>query len=101
MESPHLSFLHEKYAGRGLSILAVNVSEPPRETRKTIEKFIDTYAVRYPVIPDGREVFKTTYEGKSIPHTYLLDQKGRIVWVQTDWNAEAATELESRIKKLL
>lgn len=101
MESPHLKALHEKYADRGLRILAVNASEPARDPRATIEKYVKDNALPYTVLIGGRTVFKTDYEGQSIPTTYLIDRKGRIAFSHIGWDDSTRDTMEAHIKKLL
>ncbi|MEW6072398.1 MAG: TlpA disulfide reductase family protein [Planctomycetota bacterium] len=49
-EVPRLAALHEQYSGRGLSV--VGVTEAPLERA---QRFVESYAVPYPVITDARE----------------------------------------------
>ncbi len=89
------------YAERGLRILAVNASEPARDPRATIEKYVKDNALPYTVLIGGRTVFKTDYEGQSIPTTFLIDRKGRIAYVHIGWDNSTREPLEAQIKKLL
>jgi thiol-disulfide isomerase/thioredoxin len=97
VEAPHLKHLHEKYAAKGLKILAVNAWDEPRET---VAGFVQKEKLPYTVLLNGRKVFRETYRGRTIPHTYLLDRSGRVVLNQLGFSADFGEALDKKIDEL-
>lgn len=73
----NLNELHEKYAGRGLAVLAVTSSE---EDRRKTEEWIRTRGVRYAWAWDPKARTAGWFGVTGIPHGVLLDPDGTIVW---------------------
>lgn len=98
MEAPHFKALQEKYASRGFTILAVNAWNEPKEM---VQEFAKKNSLNYSILLDGKQVFRDDYGGKAIPHSFLLDKQGKIVWSQIGWGDELTEVLEKKIEELL
>lgn len=70
---PHLNELHDTFAPRGLAIVAVT-----NEDAGLVEPFISRHAMRYPVVQSAKA--GQAFGVQSIPHAFLLDQAGTVVW---------------------
>jgi peroxiredoxin len=73
----HLNELHDRYARRGLAIVAVTSSE---EDRRKTEEWIRTRGVRYAWAWDPKARTSSWFGVTGIPHGVLLDPDGTIVW---------------------
>jgi cytochrome c biogenesis protein CcmG/thiol:disulfide interchange protein DsbE len=94
-ETPELVRIHEKYAGRGFSVVGISLDENPASVVPGfIEKFKMTYPVLYPT-PD----FGMAAEVQSLPTTLLLDRQGRIA--RTYLGAVSEDMLTGDIEQLL
>ncbi len=90
--------MQDKYASRGFTILAVNAWNEPKEM---VDEFAKKNKLSYPILLDGKQVFRDHYGGKAIPHSFLLNKKGEIVWSQIGWGDELTDVLEKKIEELL
>lgn len=70
---PHLNQLHDAYSSQGLTIVAVSSERP-----STIEGFVQKHGMRYPVVQSANA--GNLYGVSSIPHAFLLNPKGKVVW---------------------
>jgi thiol-disulfide isomerase/thioredoxin len=98
VEAPHLKSLHEKYAAKGLRIVAVNAWDEPKAK---VEKFAKDQGLPYTILMNGRTTFRGQYKGSSIPQNYLLDREGNVVLSLLGWDAKGHEMLEGKIKTLL
>lgn len=83
---PALQALHERYAGRGVTVLAIN----EEENRSTVEAYV---AGRYTftVLLDEEGSVGTAYGVWGIPHTVVVDRDG---WPHVVWEGPEGTEAE-------
>jgi thiol-disulfide isomerase/thioredoxin len=72
---PHLNDLHARYASRGLVILGVT-----KEPRETVERFRREVPMDYSVALDTTGSLGRQLGVSGIPHAFLVDRMGKIVW---------------------
>lgn len=72
---PHLNELHAKYATRGLVVLGVT-----KEPRQTVETFRKQVPMDYHVALDSGGSLGRQLGVSGIPHAFLVDRMGKIVW---------------------
>jgi len=87
-----LQKLSEKYPE--LAVIGVNVLEE----RETIETFLWEVGVSYRIVQDGWGEVSSSYRVLKIPATFLVDERGVIVWRK--FGAMSETELEEIIQNL-
>lgn len=90
--------MHEKYAGRGFSVVGISIDEGDPAK---VKKFVTSKKITYPIAVDSEkspawEAFRV----KAVPAAYLLDRDGRIVAQWTGAPAKAK-ELEMKLEGLL
>jgi thiol-disulfide isomerase/thioredoxin len=95
VEAPHLKALHEKYAQKGLKILAINAWD---EDREMVGRFVADQKLPYMILMKGRSVFRDKYNGRTIPKNFLVDSSGNIVLDQNGWDE---SQMVSKIEELL
>ena len=50
---------------------------------------------------DGRSLLRDTYNGKSIPHNFVIDKKGQIVFDEVGFSVSGMKNIEKLIQELL
>ncbi len=76
---PHLAGLHQKHEKDGLVVIGVSNEEP-----RTIEEFIEKKKQKMPYYVASDDEMATTTawteDIPAIPHTFLVDRTGTVVW---------------------
>ncbi len=96
-EIPKLNELREAYAGRDFEIIAVSTDR----SLSAVKRFIKKRPVSFVVLHDEGIKVSRKYNVFSIPTTFLLDKKGRIVEKflgEYDWTSP---EIRKKIDELL
>ncbi|MBA7669215.1 Thiol-disulfide oxidoreductase ResA [subsurface metagenome] len=75
IEMPAMEKLWQKFKDEDFVILAVDL----RERKEEVSSFMKENGYTFPVLLDSRGRVANTYRITSIPTTYLLDPRGRIV----------------------
>jgi thiol-disulfide isomerase/thioredoxin len=78
---PHLNELHREYAGRNFQLLSL-----VEEGHKTMDRFLTKKHVEYPIGLESNSL--EDYGITGIPHAFLIDQAGKIVWQGHSASAE-------------
>jgi peroxiredoxin len=73
---PALQVLHERYASRGLTVLAVSTDEP--RNRPKIGATARALGLTFPILIDAEKRASQLYRVEAIPMTFLIDREGRI-----------------------
>lgn len=90
--SQHLNELHEKYADKGVSIIGLTYEDPA-----IVKPFLQQKTMKY-IVGAGSPSSKA-YGVNGIPHAFLIDPKGTIIW-DGPWEGEPTLEetLEEQLK---
>lgn len=95
-EIPDFIELQDKYGKKGLVILGVSVD---RDGWDVVDQYIQDKKIQYPVVMYTPEVIRAYDNFQSIPTTFIVDKKGRIVNKVTGYRPK--TFWEEEIKKYL
>ena len=71
---PYVQELHERYAGRGLAVLAISSEDPA-----TLRRFAEENAFTFPIVHDPDGLVARAWRVRSLPTTLVVDEKRRIV----------------------
>lgn len=93
---PQLTKLHENYASRGLVVIGIALD---REGAEIVEPFVRKYEVSYTVLLGSMDTAEAFGGISSIPTTFIIDRKGRLVRKLSGYHSER--ELAVQIKKYL
>ena len=94
VETPWLVDLDARYRSR-LAIVGVVADD---SARGPVAKFVETFGVRYPIVLDGRVA--GAFGGvPSLPQTFFIDRRGRIV--STIVGVEGRERIDGEARKLL
>lgn len=70
---------HERVAGEGIAVVAVNVGEDA----ETITRFLTEMEVDFPIPMDVDSRVVQAYPVKGLPTTFVIDPEGRLVFTAT------------------
>lgn len=100
VEMKALDEMHDKYADKGLRILAVSVDDP--KSTDQVKPLVRRNGYDFKVLLDPESRVVTMYNPrKTVPFTVVIDRKGRVVHERLGYEPGAEKELEKKIKKLL
>lgn len=88
---PHLNAIYDKYQKQGLEVIGIS-----NESKPVVKKFIETTPMKYHVAIDEGSKYSKPFDIEGIPHAFLVDKSGKIVWEGHPMELE-----ESAIEKLL
>ena len=71
---PHLNEIYKEYGAKDLQVLGIT-----DEPAQTIRAFVKDIPIDYPVAT-GRDTLMEKFGITGIPHAFLVDKKGTIVW---------------------
>lgn len=96
---PGLQALHDKYSGRGFTVVGVSIDEA--KTAGNVKKFAAARRITYPIAIDtARTPAWARFRVRAVPAAFLVDPRGRIV---AQWMGAAVDvrELEQKLLPLL
>lgn len=73
-ETPVLEGIWKRYAGRGLTVLGLNVEDVTDDA----VAFIHKYKLTYPSLRDGSQKTKQQFGYTGVPETFLVDKSGKV-----------------------
>ncbi len=88
-EMPGMQALYDALAGSDFTMLAVNSDQTDRSV---VERFVQTYKLTFPVLPDPDLQVAGRYKVTGYPETFVIDRNGTIVAHEIGprhWNAPA------------
>jgi thiol-disulfide isomerase/thioredoxin len=94
---PWMNEMQQKYGGKGLAIVAVNVDKK----RADANKFLAQIPASFPVVFDEAGASPAAFGVKGMPSSYLIDARGNVAFVERGFVDASRVELEDRIKSLL
>ncbi len=71
---PVMQELHQKYADKGLVILAINVDKKKAD----MEKFLQKHNTTFPIVRDGANKLVAASRISTMPSSFLLDKDGKV-----------------------
>ena len=97
---PYVKQWHERYAHKGLVILAVHTPEFEFEADpQRVRDYVESKGIKYPVPLDNDYRIWRAFGNRAWPAFYLLDSGGKLVYTHVGEGAYAQTE--ARIQQLL
>ena len=106
--APFLNALYVKNKARGLKMVALHAAgdsaDPmnPENNWNIVQSKIKEWGITYPVANDvGGKLFKETYKGTTYPTLFILNRKGKIVYVQTGDTPQKQKLLVAEVEKQL
>ena len=89
-EMPLLQRVHDRFADRGLTVLAIAVDDEIENVRRYQAK----YAFTFPILFDATGAAKRAFQSDSVPQTFVLDRGERLVAFEHPTTREISTRIE-------
>ena len=83
---------------KNLRLLAVSIDDARSQGR--VAPFVSSRGWAYTVLLDPNADLKRAMNVANVPHTFLLDKEGHILWQHSSYNPGDEDELADQIKKL-
>jgi peroxiredoxin len=99
MAMPQYVTLYEAYRDRGFSVLAVS-QDSPQVLDKVLE-FSARMELPFPVVMDAEKKAGAQYRVRSLPTSYLIDQRGHVVGMEIGYLPGREKHLAQQIEALL
>ncbi|WP_300663130.1 TlpA disulfide reductase family protein [Fluviicola sp.] len=97
-----LNTIHELYpdwqSETGVTLVAVSIDD--EKTKAQVPVYVDGKGWEYLVLMDPNGDFKRAMGVNNVPHTFLIDQKGNIVYSHNNYAPGDEEKLYEEIKKL-
>ena len=95
-----LAEMHEKYAGKGVTIVGIHTPEFQREADvERIRAKVEENGLKFPIAVDNQEQNWQAWQNRYWPSIYLIDKRGRI---RQRWEGELGapgTKGERRVRQ--
>ncbi len=75
-EMPSMQALYEKLGGKDFEMLGVSADQSGRDV---VERFVKTYTLTFPVLPDPDLQVADRYQVTGYPETFIVDRNGTVV----------------------
>jgi peroxiredoxin len=99
-ELPYIQRLHEEYAERGVTVLAVTIDSPKSQSR--VRPFVKGRRFTFPVLLDGDQRVFQQLQGKgSVPYVVVIDRDGFVRYRHTGYRPGDEKALERVVQELL
>ncbi len=97
-EMPSMQALHDRFASKGLKVVAVSVDNPG--TTQEIQQFRDEYGLTFDILHDASGAIKRDYQTTGVPETFVIGRDGVIrkkVIAAADWDSPANRALFAQL----
>ena len=99
-EVPHLVRLQKQFGPKGLKVIGLNVGG--EQDRPKIPEFVRQYGIQYQLAdPDDETIRLFMPTDDSIPQTFVIDRRGRLVRSFVAYDAGVGAELERAVTEAL
>ncbi len=82
----------------GVKLIAISIDDTRSASK--VAPYVNAQAWDYEVYLDSNQDFKRAMNVNNVPHTFLIDGKGNIVWQHNNYSPGDEAELLEQIKKL-
>ena len=76
VEMPSFEKLYRRYRSEGVTVLAVTMD---KNAKTQIKSFVDEHNLSFPILLDSKSEVERLYPSMTVPFTYVIDPKGRVV----------------------
>ena len=95
-ELPELDKLQKEYAGKGVTILTVNIDKQ----RDNAEKIVRMLGLSLPVLLDPAGSVAATYDLPKMPSSYVIDKKGVVRFVHEGYENGDVARFKKELEEL-
>lgn len=94
---PWMNELQAKYAGQGLSVIAINLDVRSADA----QKFLVAVPHEFTIAFDPKGQTPRQYGVKGMPTSFLVGKDGRVLFQHTGFHSDKRDELEQKIREAL
>jgi len=94
---PWMNELQQKYADKGMVVVAVNLDSNPDKA----DKFLASHPAKFTVAFDPAATLPPLYHVKAMPSTFIIDKEGNIAASHIGFQEKDKATLEKQITELL
>ena len=97
-EMPSIQALHDRFAARGLKVVAVSVDKPGFDDE--IRTFRDQFGLTFEILHDATGNIQRDYQTTGVPETFIIGRDGiirRKVIAADDWDSPANRALFAQL----
>ena len=98
-EMKHFQRYYDKYKDQGLTVLAVAIDDS--KTVAKVKPWVVGRRFTYPVLYDTNHDVKLRYHVRPVPHSFIVDTQGKIVYSHIGYRPGEEVAYEKKIKELL
>jgi peroxiredoxin len=93
---PEIQRVQDRWAARGVTMVGIS-EDGPRNLAK-VRPFASRYKLTYPLIVDEDGSLQSAYQVRSLPTTFVIDRRGRVVWVHQGYRPGMETMLDEALE---
>jgi len=93
---PEIQRVYEKWTARGVTIVGISEDGPRNQSK--VRPFASRYRLTYPLTLDEDGSLQAAYHVRSLPTTFVIDRRGRIVHVEQGYRPGLETELDEALR---
>ena len=94
---PWMNEMKERYARKGLSIIAINLDD----SQEAAKDFLSKVPAQFTIVYDPQGKVAEAYNLKVMPSSFLIDRHGRIISQHAGFQTKSKDEMEKQIQQLL
>ncbi|MCK5075351.1 MAG: TlpA family protein disulfide reductase [Calditrichia bacterium] len=98
-EMKKLKKIQKKFKDKGLEIVCISVDDP--KTVSKVKSFIKTNRYKFKVLLDTNNEVMRLYQVTNPPYTFLINEKGELIYTHSGYRKGDEKILEKKIAKLL
>lgn len=98
-EMKHFQRFYDKYKKQGFTVLGISIDD--NKTVSKVRPWVMGRRFTFPILFDTKHDAKQLYHVKPVPHSFLVDQKGQIVYSHVGYRPGDEVAYEKELLKLL
>jgi peroxiredoxin len=94
-----LQTLHEQYASKGFTVIAINQDSPKSSAK--VRSYVSAQAFTFPVVLDLNGQLLQQFNGQALPYSVLLDSTATVVYTSIGYLPGDESKIEEKLLSML
>lgn len=94
----YMEYIEDWEKNYGVSLIAVSIDD--QRTANRVAPYINSVEWPYQVLLDPNRDFARTMQVTNVPHTFIIDGTGKIIWQNNNYSDGDEEEVEEILRKL-
>lgn len=94
----YMEYIEDWEEHYGVSLIAVSIDD--QRTANRVAPYINSVEWPYQVLLDPNRDFARTMQVTNVPHTFIIDGTGKIIWQNNNYSDGDEEEVEEILRKL-